>query len=292
MCRLYGFRSSVMSRVHQSLVAAENALARQSERHRDGWGLAYYVGRYPHLVRSDKMALADGLFKELSAVLATQTLIAHIRKATVGSVGILNCHPFQHGPWSFAHNGELEGFGKRDDVRARVLGLIDPRLRHHVLGTTDSEACFYVFLTQLWRRVPDLQAADLPLEHALAALADTIAELCAIADPGAEQPSRLTFMLTNGSLLVGYRHGRELYFSTHKSRCPERDTCPAYVPGRCESEVKNDVVNHLIVTSEQIASNPNVWRQLDEGEYVAVDHRMVFGGGRLSAHRTELPRVA
>jgi predicted glutamine amidotransferase len=270
MCRLYGFRSSVLSRVHQSLVAAENALARQSERHRDGWGLAYYIGRYPHLVRSDKMALEDGLFRELSAVVATQTLLAHIRKATVGSVGILNCHPFQYGAWTLAHNGELEGFGKNAEVRARVQGLIDPRLKNHVLGTTDSETCFYVFLSHLMRRVADVQAPDVPLTLVLPALADTISTLTEIADPGAPQPSRLTFVLTNGSVLVGYRHGRELYFSTHKSRCPERDSCGAYVAERCEAEVKTGVVNHLIVTSERIAENPNVWRELLDGDELAV----------------------
>ncbi len=288
MCRLYGFRSSILSRVHQSLVAAENALARQSERHKDGWGVAYYVGRYPHLVRSDKKALDDGLFRELSAVVSTQTLIAHIRHATVGRVGILNCHPFQYGPWTFAHNGELEGFGKNEAVRAQVLGRIDERLRSHLLGTTDSEACFYFFLSRLRERTADLQAADVALPQVLAALAATVAELRAIADPVAEKPSRLTFLLSNGSVLVGYRHGRELYFSTHKSRCPERDSCAAFVGARCEAEVERGPVNHLIVTSEQVAQNPNVWRELQDGEFVAVDPEMSFRRGRLD-DRAGLP---
>ena len=65
MCRLFGFRSSIVSSVHHSLVAAENAMARQSQVHRDGWGIAYYVGRFPHLVRNDQQALHDSLFREL-----------------------------------------------------------------------------------------------------------------------------------------------------------------------------------------------------------------------------------
>ena len=59
MCRLYAFRSSLRSAVHRSLIAAENALARQSAAHPDGWGLGYYVDDYPHLYRSPAQAMAD-----------------------------------------------------------------------------------------------------------------------------------------------------------------------------------------------------------------------------------------
>ena len=41
MCRLFGFRSVIPSQVHQSLVGAENALMLQSDRHPDGWGVAW-----------------------------------------------------------------------------------------------------------------------------------------------------------------------------------------------------------------------------------------------------------
>src|SRR5688500_3952809 len=136
MCRLFGFRSSVLSGVHQSLVAAENALAAQSAAHPDGWGVAYYNSRFPHIIRNDKQALADGLFKELTSVVATRTLVAHIRHATAGKVGILNCHPFQYGPWCFAHNGQIADFATNEDLRARLREAVDPRFRGHILGTT------------------------------------------------------------------------------------------------------------------------------------------------------------
>ena len=110
MCRLFGFHSSLLSGAHRSLVAADNALARQSGEHPDGWGVAHYEGGYPHLIRGDKQALEDGLFKEVSGVVTTRTLLAHVRRATVGEISVLNCHPFQHGPWTFAHNGELPKF--------------------------------------------------------------------------------------------------------------------------------------------------------------------------------------
>ncbi len=279
MCRIYGFRSSVLSGVHRSLVAAENALARQSERHPDGWGVAYYINSFPHVIRNDRKALEDGIFKEVSAVVATRTLLAHIRQGTVGGVSILNCHPFQHGPWTFAHNGEIIGF-KDDVVRATTLELVDPRFRPHILGRTDSEICFYIFLSRLARLVDDVFHEGVRLKLAQEALRATVDAIRA-AVPERDQAHRLTFVTTNGNILLGYRHQRELYFSTYKTQCPESDTCVAYDAGRCEKEVQDGMVRHLIVTSERIAAGPNVWRQIQDGDYVGVDHGMNFVRGVL-----------
>ena len=62
MCRLFGFRSTVLSQVHRSLVRAENALELQSHEHPDGWGVAYYVHGTPHVVKSSESAVEDALF--------------------------------------------------------------------------------------------------------------------------------------------------------------------------------------------------------------------------------------
>lgn len=89
-----------------SLLAAENAIAVQSSRHRDGWGLAFYLGnRIPHTIKSALPANADNIFSKVSGVVASETVLAHIRQATTGDKNILNSHPFQHGNWVFAHNG-------------------------------------------------------------------------------------------------------------------------------------------------------------------------------------------
>ena len=283
MCRLYGFRSAIDSTVHRSLVAAENAIARQSRMHKDGWGLAFYVGGYPHILRNDAQADGDTLFRDVSSVVATRTFMAHIRKATSGSVRVLNCHPFQHGAWTFAHNGQVGGFSD-PAVRARVERLIDPRFDRFVLGDTDSELIFYAFLSRLSRRVADLQNPGVTADPVLAALRETVA---ALLDAGAEDdeaddlPTKLNFLVTNGSVMVAYRYRVSLFYSTHKSHCPERDTCYAFVQGRCEQPVSDGIVNHLLVSSEVIEGGNNVWKTVPEDTYVAVDHGMNFRTGRL-----------
>ena len=141
MCRLFGFRSVIPSQVHRSLVNADNALAFQSERHPDGWGVAYYVDDAPHVTRSAATAIEDQLFARVSGVVSSQTVLAHIRKATVGATNVLNCHPFQYGRWVFAHNGDIPDFQR---CREAVENEIAPRLRRFILGDTDSERVFFL----------------------------------------------------------------------------------------------------------------------------------------------------
>lgn len=285
MCRLYGFRSAIRSSVHHSLVNADNALARQSERHSHGWGVGFYVEGYPHLIRNDQQAWADSLFRDLSGVVSTRTLIAHIRLATVGAVRVLNCHPFQHGRWCFAHNGEIAGY-ERPEVRERLRQLVDPRFRRYVLGDTDSELLFHIFLSQLARRVDGLGDDGVTLEDVREALRiSTQLVLAAAPDEQAADAkhNKLTVLITNGDLMLGYRYKKELHYSTYKERCPERDTCFAFEAKLCEAPVERGVVKHLIVTSEPLAQGPNVCVELDDDDYVAVRHGMVFERGKLGA---------
>ncbi|MBI2897423.1 MAG: class II glutamine amidotransferase [Deltaproteobacteria bacterium] len=281
MCRLFGFRSSVESHVHQSLVAAENALIRQSEKHPDGWGVAYYVHAYPHLFRSAERAMGSGLFREVSGVVATYTLLAHIRRATVGDVTLLNCHPFQFANWVFAHNGEVGGFAESADVRAALRDEVDERFRPYILGTTDSEICFYVFLSLLGRRVDGIHSRGVDIGVASDCMRTAADRIRAVGQRVGGKPSVLTFIATNGNLMVGYREGRELFFSTYKTRCSERDTCSAFDAERCETEVpQGKLVKHLVLASEHIAENPNVWRPVGEATAVGVDWGMrLFVGG-------------
>lgn len=283
MCRLFGFRSAIDSGVHQSLVAAENALANQSDRHRDGWGIAYYVEQFPHVIRNDEQALHDRLFRELSGVVATRTFVAHIRQATAGEVRVLNCHPFQHGRWTFAHNGVIAGWD-RASVRDRVRACVDERFQRYVLGDTDSEVMFYVVLSRLARRVHNIQDEGVRLTHVVSAMEQAMRCVREAApERDTERPNQLTSILTNGNVLLAARFRRELHFSTHKSRCPERDSCYAFEAGRCESDVGNDgIVKHLVLSSEPVAEHPNVWRELGELEFVGLDHGMNFQRGRLA----------
>lgn len=279
MCRLFGFRSVIPSQVHRSLLAAENALGVQSSFHPDGWGVAFYIDGAPHVTRSPSTALGDALFHRLSGVVASETVLAHVRKATQGDKTVFNCHPFQHGRWVFAHNGDIPKF---EDVRGRLIELVDQRLRRFVMGDTDSELVFFVFLSELARAAG---AGGRPeLAHAMAAMQKTIKRVREVSDgrPGVDA-ALLTLMATDGENLVATHGGKELFFSTYKTRCSDREQCPSLSP-QCEAPSVSGVVNHFIVSSEPLQGE-NVWLPLEPGDIVGIDSRM-------HVTKTHLERVA
>lgn len=268
MCRLFGFRSVIQSQVHRSLVDADNALAVQSRAHPDGWGVAYYVDGAPHLTKSASTALNDALFKRVSGIVASETVVAHIRKATVGENSVLNTHPFQHGKWVFVHNGEIPEFAR---CRAAIDAEIAPRLRRYILGETDSERMFFLFLTQLSAHGP--LTSRMGSEEVTDALEKTVRLIRSIADgPESPEPCSLNFLVTDGACLVAVQGGKTLYWSTYKKRCSDRDTCP-FLAASCEAESKDGFVNHLIISSERL-SGENIWMEMKPGEIIGVDWRM------------------
>lgn len=266
MCRLFGFRSAIPSQVHRSLLAAENALGTQSNLHPDGWGVAYYVDGSPHVTRNPSAALGDQLFHRLSGVVSSQTVLAHVRKATRGGKTVLNCHPFQYGRWVFAHNGDIPDF---DRYREELVDCVSPSLRRFILGETDSEVVFFVLLTELQKSGP--LVATRSVRHIVEAVRNATARVREVCD-GPDARATLTIMVTNGDTLVAAHGGKELYWSTYKTRCSDREHCKSLSP-ECEAPSTTGRVNHCILSSEPLQGE-NVWLPLSEGDIVGVDEAM------------------
>lgn len=270
MCRLFGFRSVIQSQVHRSLVQADNALCGLSEQHPDGWGVAYYVDGTPHVMRSACSALSDRVFQRVSGVVASETVVAHVRKATQGSLSVLNCHPFQHGRWVFAHNGDIPNFAEK---REALLALVSPRLARFILGETDSEVYFFLVLTQLSRfgsLDSNFSLAD--VSRALKRAVELVRQTCD--EPGTSKPSLLTCILTDGASMLAHQGGKELHYSTYKTRCADRQVCKK-LSASCEAPTEDGFVNHLIFSSQPL-SGENVWNEMRLGDIVGVDARMRF----------------
>lgn len=274
MCRLFGFRSVIQSQVHESLVRADNALELQSNNHPDGWGVAYFVGGAPHIIKSEKTAVDDAIFKKISGIVSSQTVLAHIRNATLGQVNILNTHPFQFGNWVFAHNGNIKGFAdKKEEIMSRIL----PHLRRFILGNTDSEVVFYFILSHLSGKV-NLYDKDCNIDILAESVKESVQALVKIIGPYSEiddagnTETYLTFILTNGQTMLAHHGGKNLFYSTYKNRCGDRDTCPSFAP-ECEAPTETGYVNHLIFSSEPL-SGDNIWHPLSPGEIIGVDNDM------------------
>jgi hypothetical protein len=94
-------------------------------------------------------------------------------------------------------------------------------------------------------------------------------------DPNASSRTKslLTFIVTNGTTLVAHQGGKQLLYSTWKTRCGDRDTCPS-LSASCEVPVASGgKINHLVIASERLQGE-NVWDEMEEGDVVGVDWRM------------------
>ncbi len=277
MCRLFGFRSVITSQVHSSLVHAENALISQSLKHPDGWGVAYYRENTPHLIKSTDRAVDDHIFHKISGVVSSETVIAHIRKATHGTLTILNSHPFQYGKWVFAHNGNLKGF---ESFRSKLIDHVDQDLRRFVLGNTDSEVIFFLLITFIKQNhdLKNTSPSKEVLTEATQKLCDLICKytgpLCANDKPDPNE-SHLTFLLTTGKTMIGFHGGQHLRYSTYKSKCSEREKC-SYFDTVCENKADfGSKINHLIFSSEELVGE-NIWLEMKPGQIIGVDQDMEF----------------
>ena len=239
MCRLFGSRTRQPGRVSHELFHGANALRVQSREHPDGWGLGWYENGAPRVVRSLTPAHGDQEFEKLSHYVSAQTVLAHVRKASVGRVAQENTHPFQRGTWLFAHNGTVPEW---DKVRRPLEALIDPSLREALHGETDSERCFLLFLSRLRRRCsPD----EADAESAAVALAETAGAVRQIA-----AEASTTFLATDGRVMVACRRGRTLFVSSADGE-------------------------YVAIASEEPGEPPpggqRAWRLLAEDALVAVD---------------------
>jgi predicted glutamine amidotransferase len=259
MCRLYGLQANEPTKIECSLVRAQNALMAQSRRdlagltHGHGWGVASHPDGVPHVEKQAWAAYHGEHFQKIAARTYSRSVIAHVRRATVGPPGIENTHPFVHGVWLFAHNGTVPNF---DQVRDRMLDEIDPLHRSEIHGSTDSEHVFR-FLMSLWEHHPER-----PLVETLRIGLERVIEWCWEID--ASKRIGLNVLWTNGEEMVGSRLNRTLWYL-------ERDGVV-----RCEicgeTHVHHSAKEHY--RAAEIASEPITherWLQVPNGTVFCVD---------------------
>jgi glutamine amidotransferase len=276
MCRLYGFRANEPTRVECSLVHAQNALMAQSRMdqagltHGHGWGLAEHPDGVPFVEKQAWAAYHGEQFKKTAARVYARSVIAHVRRATVGPPGIENTHPFVHGVWLFAHNGTVPNF---ELVRERLLEELDPLHRTEIRGSTDSEHVFRYLMT-LWEQAPGR-----PLMETLRLCLEQVIAWSREIDP--EPAISLNVLWADGSHLVGSRLNRTLWYL-------ERDgLVQCEICGR--SHVHHDAKQHY--RAVEIASEPITgerWLQVPNGTVFAVDpdfrlHIVPFGPDAITA---------
>ncbi|MEY2770103.1 MAG: hypothetical protein RIQ38_522 [Pseudomonadota bacterium] len=170
MCQLLGLNCNTPTDVSFSFTgfAMRSGL---TDHHADGWGIAFFEGTEAdrglrHFV--DHLPAYQSPIARLvrEYPIKSRHVIAHIRKATQGTVALENTHPFVRELWGrywvFAHNGNLKDFAPRLDRHFRPV------------GDTDSEYAFCYIMQELDRRFGGEPSVD-ELSNELRRLAKEVA---------------------------------------------------------------------------------------------------------------------
>lgn len=234
--------------------------------HADGWGLALFSqGKADIQTHQSAAHNCQQVSYLLESKPKATTVVAHIRKATVGQVSPENTHPFVRNlwgeTWAFAHNGDLEDFYPES-------GPV-----YHPSGQTDSERAFCYILNRLAERFthkPDL----VELSTYLKTLSQYIA-----------RQGTFNFILSNGSFLITHC-STELYWTRRHPPYGQLTLLDTQVSVDL-SEINNKGQTMVVLATKPLTRG-EAWYPMGRGEI------RVFENGQLthdllpdaSAHKT------
>jgi predicted glutamine amidotransferase len=237
----------------------------------DAYGFGTYAAGGEVLLGKRPAGAATPLsLPDLVGRVDSETLIAHARRATVGKPKDENTHPFRYRRWMFAHDGTIEGW---PEVKPRLAAALPDFLRRQIVGDTDSEHAFMVFLQHL-KAENQLDDLDLDPQAAGRALARTVRQIDAWArEAGVQKPSRLCFVATNGRVLLATRRGGPLHYALLEGIVPcEVDAIDLTTP-ESDPRVRPHRRVKAVVFASRLAQ-PNGFVEVPEGSVVSVSRAL------------------
>jgi len=225
----------------------------------DGWGIGFYRGSVPAVIKSPGPARFEKKAFEKAASAVSRVAVAHLREASnpgklprAALIARNNTQPFSANGLLFAHNGTL--FIK-DEIRA-LLGKYASKVK----GSNDSEVLF-------WQAVKMLDAYGSP-ETALEMALDEIRTVwisCKGAHPGLEVPYRgLNLFLASADSLTVLCHS-----PVRKKK--NALLTPGWEAGRVAWRREKDAV---VFSSEPADAGPG-WKKMNDPE---IAHAQARGG--------------
>jgi len=278
MCRLYGLQATHPTRPACELLDAQNALIRQSREdarglsNPHGWGMGHVADGTTSCFRQVKPASESPDYRAEALGTEGTTVLAHVRRATVGDPNHANTHPFRHGPALLVHNGHVPAF---DRVRPRLLDRLDDDRRRSVRGTTDSEHVLALLL-QLRDEAPNTPLHNITRkavhlvqdwvtdEDDRATVRATDADFSSLSHNELEKFLGLNLLWTDGNALGGSRLNRTLW-ALQRDRAHTGDIC-----GTAHADPPPDAdYRSVTLASERLTDED--WSEVPNGSVFHVD---------------------
>ncbi|MFB6264836.1 MAG: class II glutamine amidotransferase [Bradymonadaceae bacterium] len=257
MCRLYGMRATHPTRPACELIDAQNSLIQQAVEdgrgleNPHGWGIGWVHDGATECARQVEPADESAEYRRNVLDTAAETVVAHVRRATVGDPCYENTHPFRDGEQFLAHNGHV---GKFDAVRPKILEALPAGVADRIQGTTDSEHVFQ--LVRSYREEGD------DMIDALRRAVDRLQRWTL--DAGGEPELALNTLWVDRGELAGTKVERSLWYLVRDEpiTCSICDAPHAHPPG-------DDEYRSVVVASEKITDED--WVRMPEGSVFEVD---------------------
>jgi predicted glutamine amidotransferase len=163
-----------------------------------GWGVGFYQAGEILLKRRPIDDRSEINLADLTRDVRADTLLAHVRLATVGAPRTENTHPFRYRQWLFANTGTVDSFGR---LRGRLTEQLPTFLHRDVRGETDSELIFHLFLSFL-HDAGELDRAAVEPAAARQALRGAVALVDGLCAEEGAPPTALNIMITNPEYLL------------------------------------------------------------------------------------------
>ncbi len=272
MCRFIAYLgkplpiNDVISRPRDSLIRQSgNALESDIKVNGDGFGIGWYnfdTTEIPAVFVSILPAWNDINLARISHQIVSPCFFGHVRAAEMGGVSLYNCHPFRHRNLLFMHNGNIGDFNK---IRLDIFNLLDDMYFRNILGHTDSEVMFALWLTYYAKIKNGVSGMVEAWEQTL----ETIINLQR--KHGVTERNYINAVVTNGREMAAVRYATDPkeILSLHYTWGEEfvhQDGEYFMTPSK-----PGDTPKCILLASEQLNNHPNDWHSVPPQSILAIN---------------------
>ncbi len=270
MARLVGFIANRPDLCNRFAAHEADALSAHNEDSSPwGWGVGFFQAGEILLKRRPLDERRELAVVDMIEDVRSDSLLVHVRRATVGALTTANTHPFRYRQWIFADTGTVDGFG---ELSSRLLETLPKFLQRAVRGDTDSELVFHLFLSFL-HDAGKLETPVVPLEDCGRALKASLTMLDRMGSEAELPASRLNILLATPDYLLavrrgapmGYRvlAGREDFEPLYDANGPEKMRMPALEPCRLA----------VVASDFDDAELPEGWHEVQQNTVMALSRK-------------------
>jgi predicted glutamine amidotransferase len=227
---------------------------RDHEINGDGFGISWEKEKDSFLYKSIKPSWNDVNINNLSKYINSNLYFCHVRAikpfSCFSCVHEHNCHPFKYNNFLWMHNGDI----KNKVLLCKYLyDNVDLKLLSNIKGNTDSEYCFFIFLSLLDKDVLNNKKKMTQNE-----MKDKLIECIKIITSITKEIVSLNLSVYDGSTIICTRYINDI-----------NDSPPSlYYSKNIQFQNKNN--SNIVISSEPVNNNYADWNLIPKNSLLIL----------------------